>query len=63
MDGEKDRPIQVYPQKHLFCMDIMTLQESMDMCTGHLDITEIMFENGINYHKINRTLRRSLLWE
>ena len=32
------------------------LQESMDRCTGHCDVTENNVENGIKHHTINQSV-------
>ena len=41
-----------------YCVEywLTELQESMDRCTGHHDITEILLKNGIKQQTINQSI-------
>ena len=40
-----------------YCVEcwLKELRESMDRCTDHYDITEILVKNGVKHHTINRS--------
>ena len=50
-------------QSKIFSSDngLKELHESMNMCTGHHDITEILLKTVLKYYKINQSVVLDIL--